>query len=105
MSFVCEEWGEEGMIVCRPKIPLLCFLRCSLFGGILAIEVGDKFWGVFQMLHGFPCTVTRGESLPLDYVVEFAPSALSVDFLDFFGFVLLFSIDKVRWRSGKVQAV
>ncbi len=84
---------------------LLCVLGRSFFVGVSAIEVGDKFWGVFQMLHGFPCTVARGESLPLDEVMKLAPSALSADFLYFFGFILLFSIDQVRWGSGKVWAV
>jgi len=69
------------------------------------IEVGDKFWGVFQVLHRFPGAVTCGESFPLDQVVELAPAALSADFLYFFGLVLFFSIDKVRWRSGEVWAM
>src|SRR6266702_3120410 len=41
---------------------LLCAFGRSFFVGVSAIEVGDKFWGVFQMLHGFPGTVTRGET-------------------------------------------
>ncbi len=60
---------------------------------------------MFQVFHRFPGTVTCGKSLPLDQVMEFAPSALSVDFLYFFSFVFFFSIDKVRWRSGEVRAM
>src|SRR6266702_3788453 len=93
------------VIVSALKARLLFLFGRSFLVGVSAIEVGDKFWGVFQVLHGLPRTVTRGESFPLDEIVELAPSALSVDFLYFFGFVLFFSIDKVRWRSGKVRAV
>jgi len=45
---------------------LLCILRCPFCIGISAIEVSKKFWGVFQVLHGFPGAVTCGKSLPLD---------------------------------------
>src|SRR6266702_2668392 len=106
VMFVCE--GRVGRGECRllsSLALLLCVFGRSFFSGVSAIEVGDKFWGMFQMLHGFPGTVTCGKTFPLNYVVEFAPSALSADFLYFFGFVLLFSIDKVRWRSGKVRTV
>jgi len=48
------------------KGPSLYVLRCPFHIGISAIEVGDKFWGVFQMLHRFPGAVTHGETLPLD---------------------------------------
>src|SRR6266702_3193504 len=100
------ELGRERLIVFLLVLArLLCAFGRSFFVGVSAIEVGDKFWGVFQMLHGLPRTVARGESLPLDKVMKLAPSALSADFLYFFGFVLLFSIDTVRWRSGEVRAV
>ncbi len=36
---------------------------------ISAIEVGDEFGGVFQVLHRFPGAVTRGETFPLDKVM------------------------------------
>jgi len=50
---------------------VLRVLLLSLFGRsfgiwISVVEVGNKFGGVFQMLHGFPGAVTRGETLPLD---------------------------------------
>ena len=48
---------------------LLCSLGRSFFVRVSAIEVGDKFWGVFQMLHRFPGAVTRGETFPLDKVM------------------------------------
>src|SRR6266702_8658880 len=84
---------------------LLCVLRGPVCIGISAIEVGYKFWGVFQVLHGFPGTVTRGESLPLDQVMEFTPSSLSPYLLDFFDLIFFFSIDKVRHWSGIVRPV
>ena len=45
---------------------LLCLLGRSFFVGVSVIEVGDKFWGVFQVLHWFPCTVACGKTFPLD---------------------------------------
>src|SRR6266702_3572338 len=106
MMMIVEErkWGGNCLIVVVLLL-LLCCLGRSFFLRISAIEVGDKFWGVFQMLHRFPGAVARGESFPLDQVVEFTSSALSADFLHFFGFVFFFSIDKVRWRSGEIRAV
>ncbi len=66
--FVCEgrERGKEDCLVGVVSVRLLCSLGRSFFVGVSAIEVGDKFWGVFQMLHRFPGAVTRGETLPLD---------------------------------------
>ncbi len=87
------------------RLSLLCFLGCPFCFGVLAIEVGNKFWGVFQVFHWFPGAVTHGETFPLDQVMEFVPPALSVYLLDFFDFVLLFSIDKVQCWSGIVQPV
>src|SRR6266702_8573024 len=97
--------GKRDRLFAAASVRLLCLFGRSFFVGVSAIEVGDKFWGVFQMLHRFPGAVARGETFPLYQVMEFAPSALSADFLYFLGFVLLFSIDKVRWRSGEVRAV
>ncbi len=84
---------------------LLCVLRCPFRVGILAIEVGDKFGGVFQVLHRFPGAVTCGETLPLDQVMEFASLSLSAYLLYFFNFIFFFSIDKVQCWSGIVQPV
>src|SRR6266702_1989742 len=43
---------------------LLCVFGRSFFSGVSAIEVGDKFWGMFQMLHGFPGAVACGKTFP-----------------------------------------
>src|SRR6266702_3446924 len=72
---------------------------------VSAVEVGDKFRGVFQMLHGFPGAVTRGETLPLDKVMQFTPPSLPAYLLYFFDLVLFFSIDKVWCRSGIIRPV
>jgi len=48
------------------KVPLLSFVGRSFGVGVSAIEVGNKFRGVFQVLHRFPGAVTRGETLPFD---------------------------------------
>src|SRR6266571_3368937 len=97
--------GKRGMGFSVSRGPLLCAFGGPVRVGISAIEVGYKFWGVFQMLHGFPGTVTRGESLPLDQVVELTPSSLSPYLLDFFDLIFFFSIDKVRRWSGIVRPV
>ncbi len=62
----CMSVGRGGWGLSVLRGPLLCLLRCSFCIWILVIEVSDKFWGVFQVLHGFPGAVTRGESLPLN---------------------------------------
>ncbi len=62
--------GEESAIGVDVVLVSLALLLCSsgrsFFIGVSAIEVGDKFWGVFQVLHGLPHTVTRGETFPLN---------------------------------------
>ncbi len=59
--------GDEGDGVWFVLRVLLLSLVGRSFGGrVSAIEVGNKFGGVFQVLHGFPGAVTRGETLPLD---------------------------------------
>src|SRR6266702_1966610 len=57
--------GKRDCSFAAASVRLLCLFGRSFLVGVSAIEVGDKFWGVFQMLHGFPRTVARGESLPL----------------------------------------
>src|SRR6266702_1157281 len=103
VSGVSYEMGECRLL--SSLALLLCVSGRYFFSEVSEIEVGHKFWGMFQVLHRFPGTVTCGTTFPFDQVVEFAPLALSADFLYFFGFVLLFSIDKVRWRLGEVWAV
>src|SRR6266702_7373579 len=64
--FVCEGEEEEGGMFCwRCSVRLLYPFGRSLFVGVPAIEVGDKFWSMFQMLHGFPGAVTCGKTFPL----------------------------------------
>ena len=48
------------------RVFLLSFVGRSFGVRISVIEVSNKFGGVFQVLHGFPGAVTRGETLPLD---------------------------------------
>ncbi len=95
--------GMMGVFVFETS--LLYVLRCPFHVGISVIEVGDKFGGVFQVLHGFPGAVTCGKTFPLDQVMEFAPPSLSAYLLYFFDFIFFFSIDKVRCWSGIVQPV
>src|SRR6266704_1746812 len=61
-----EEWGEGNCLLLSSLALLLCVFGRSFFSGVSAIEVGDKFWGMFQMLHGFPGTVTCGKTFPLN---------------------------------------
>src|SRR6266702_7011484 len=79
---------EAGMFCWRCSVRLLCPFGRSLFVGVSAIEVGDKFWSMFQMLHGFPGAVTCGKTFQLHWVGEFGPLIFLADFLYFFGFVL-----------------
>ncbi len=58
----CE--GDGVWFVLR--VLLLSLVGRSFGIWISAVEVGDKFGGVFQVLHGFPGAVARGETLPLD---------------------------------------
>jgi len=60
-------WGIEGDgVYFVQRVFLLSLVGRSFGVRISAIEVGNKFRGVFQVLHGFPGAVTRGETLPLD---------------------------------------
>ena len=63
---VREKKGGENCLVVVVLLCLLCCLGHSFFFGVLAIEVGDKFWGMFQMLHRFPGAVACGETFPFD---------------------------------------
>src|SRR6266702_7629801 len=103
----CERWEEErgDGVWFVSKVLLLSLVGRSFGIRISAIEIGDKFGGVFQVLHRFPGAVARGETFPLDKVVQFTPPSLSAHLLYFFDFVLLFSIDKVWCRSGIVRPV
>jgi len=56
--------SDEGYFAL--KVLLLSSVGRSFGVRISAIEVGDKFGGVFQVLHRFPGAVTRGETFPLD---------------------------------------
>src|SRR6266702_570015 len=62
--------GERGMFffffLLSSLALLLCVFGRSFFSGVSAIEVGDKFWGMFQMLHGFPGAITCGKTFPLN---------------------------------------
>src|SRR6266702_4938446 len=70
VSFCMEVGGCEGDGVWFvSKVLLLSWVGHSFGVWISAVEVGNKFGGVFQVLHGFPGAVTRGETLPLDKVV------------------------------------
>src|SRR6266702_5700905 len=71
MMFLIVEVGkcEGDGVWFVSKVFLLSSVGRSFGVWISAIEVGNKFGGVFQMFHGFPGAVTRGETLPLDKVV------------------------------------
>ncbi len=64
----------------------------------------DKFRGM-DLVSWFPCVVAFGVSFPFNEILKsFRSSELSVcDNL--FDFVLFFSVDEVRWWSGKVWTV
>jgi len=60
-------WGRRsdgGYVALR--VLLLSLVGRSFGIRISAIEVGNKFGGVFQVFHRFPGAVTRGETPPLD---------------------------------------
>ncbi len=64
----------------------------------------DKFRGM-NLISWFPCVVAFGISFPFDEILELlCPPELSVCD-DSFNFVLVFSVDEVRWWSGEVWAM
>jgi len=69
------------------------------------IEVSDKVRGILKMFWWFPCIVTHGKSLPFDIVLYLTPLASVTCVEDLLHFIFCFSIDKVRWWSGKVGSV
>jgi hypothetical protein len=64
----------------------------------------DQFRGV-DLSCGFPCVVTFGVSFPLYEVLERARPSMTSVAEDTLHFILLFSVDKVRWWSGEVFSV
>jgi hypothetical protein len=58
-----------------------------------------------DLIGAFPGVVTFGVALPFDQVLQCfgpPPGPMGMDLLHF---VFLFSINQIRWRSGKVGAV
>jgi hypothetical protein len=88
------------------KIGSLCQDGSSFyaFGRACFVIEFDQLWGMC-LIGIFPNIVAFRVSLPFDQVLE--PSGLSMMLVasDCLHFELLFSIDKVRWWSGKVWAV
>ncbi len=64
----------------------------------------DKFRGM-DLISRFPCVVAFGVALPFDEILKLlCSSKLSV--CDYsFNFILIFSVNKVRWWLGEVRAV
>ena len=64
----------------------------------------NQVWGVY-LISWFPCVVALSVSFPFDEVLEPLRSPVMTVIDDALHFVFLFSVDKVRWWSGKVWSV
>jgi hypothetical protein len=61
--------------------------------------------GRMDLIGIFPSVVTFGVALPFDQVLQGLGPPPGPMGTYLFHFVLLFSINQIRWRSGKVRAV
>ena len=64
----------------------------------------DELWGV-HLVSWFPCVVTFGVPFPFDEILEPSGSSMTSVVDNAFYFVLLFTIDQIRWWSGEVGPV
>jgi len=67
--------------------------------------VGFKEFRGVNLVSWFPCIVTFGVPFPFDKVLECSGSSIMLVVDNTFHFILLFSVDKVRWWLGEVGAV
>ena len=62
----------------------------------------DEFRGMY-LVSWFLCVVTFGVSFPLDKILEPSGLAMMSVVNDTLYFILLFTINQVRWWSGEVR--
>ena len=74
------------------------------FQGRASMVEFDQFWSMY-LISWFPCIVTFRVPLPFDEVLKLSSSSIILVISDALHFILLFSIDKVKWWSGKVWSV
>jgi hypothetical protein len=71
--------------------------------GVLHVMFPYQFRGE-DLVMGFPgVTICVWIALPLDKVLEFAPSAMMMMVLDGLDLELLFAVNYLRWRFRKVD--
>ena len=64
----------------------------------------DELWGV-HLVSWLPCVVTFRVPFPFDEILELSGPTMTSVVDDAFHFVLLFTIDQVRWWSGEIGSV
>ena len=64
----------------------------------------DEFWGV-HLISWFPCVVAFRVPFPLDEILELSSPTMASVVNNALHFILLFTIDQVRWWSGEVGPV
>ncbi len=64
----------------------------------------DKFRGM-NLISGFPCIVAFRVPFPFNEILEFLQSSELSVCDDSFNFILVFSVNKVRWWPGEVRAM
>ena len=57
------------------------------------------------VFRGFPCIVRFGVSAPFDQVLKLLVASIILMTADLLHLIFCFSVDKVRWWSGKVWSV
>ena len=82
-------------------IELSCFYICY---GRLSV-IGFKDIQGMDVPSGFPCVVTFWVAFPFYEILQGLATPKMLVITDLLHFVFRFSIDKVRWWSGKVRAV
>ena len=64
----------------------------------------DEFWGM-HLISWFPCVVTFGVPFPFDEILELSSPTMTSVVDNALYFILLFTIDQVRWWLGEVRSV
>ena len=64
----------------------------------------DKFRSV-HLVSWFPCVVTFRVPFPFDEILESSSLTMTLVVDDALHFILLFSVNQIRWWSGEVGSV
>ena len=88
---------NDGAFVVKAGCFYICYGRLSV--------IGFKDVRGMDVLGRFPCVVAFGVALPFYEIFQGLATPKMSMITDLLHFVFCFSVDKVRWWSGKVGAM